>query len=702
MKNISLLLIMSLFASAIFAQTSEKRNLFLVESPTKSPTDQVRKAVVIGMSDYGEGRSLSNTLNDAEDMANVLTQLGFEVTLLKNNDLRNLETNLNNWYTRIEGNDMAVFYFAGHGLEVTGENYLIPIGVELNSQSDVKYSTLNVNQVLDNMNEKRVGMKLLILDACRDNPFKRSWGDRSESKQKGLAQMSPPRGTYIAFAASPGSTAQDGASYNLKNGVFTFFLKQEIIKAGISIDEIFNNVTGYVSNLTNEQQTPFKNSSLSKTFYFIPPSESPLVLLEKANAYNTNKQYNEAFPLYEQSANAGNADAQYRLGNYYYNGWGVKQDLIHAVEWYKRAADQGSDVAQNILAFCYESGYGVTKDNNHAIEWYKRAAEQGNINSQQSVVRLQKIMITEQLHQAATYYINKQYNDAFPLLKQNAEAGNADAEAQNNLGNCYYNGWGVTQDYTHAFEWYRRASEQGYAEAEYNIGVCYANGNGVSKDIKQATEWYKKSAGQGNISAQVALDRLPKTDRMSLMRQANDYYSNKQYEEAFSVYMQLAEAGNADAETQNKLGICYYNGYGTAQDFKQAVYRFGKAADQGNANAQTNLGICYQDGSGVTKDYKEAVNRYKKSAGKGEAKAQINLGVCYYNGWGIKLDYTKAVYWYKKAAEQGKATAQYNLGTCYEDGNGVIKDNTQAAYWYRKAADQGDADAKKALERIMN
>ena len=539
MKHISFLIVLAFFTCVSFAQD---RNFRLVKPPTNNPTSQTRKAVVIGMSDYGEGRTLNNTINDADDMAAVLTQLGFEVTLLKNNDLRSLKTNLDNWYGSIEGNDMAIFYFAGHGMEVNGENYLIPIDAELNSQTDVRYNTLNVNQVLGNMDERQVGMKLIILDACRDNPFKRSWTRGSEDK--GLAGMNAPRGTYIAFAASPGFTAQDGANYNLKNGVFTYYLKQEILKAGISIDDIFNNVTGDVSSLTGDQQTPFKNSSLTKTFYFIPPGESPLALMEKANSFFANKKYEEAVSLYAQVANSGNADAQ------------------------------------NYLGFCYENGYGTTKD------------------------------------------------------------------------------------------------------------------------INQATEWYKKSANLGNINAQQALGRLQKADAEALGRQADSSYNNKRYYDAFPLYKQIADEGNAGADAQNKLGKCYYNGYGTAQDYGQAAYWFRKAADRGDANAQTNLAICYQNGNGVAKDYAQAVEWYKRAANQGDVNAQTNLGVCYYNKWGVKQDYTQAVEWYKKAAEQGKSVAQYNLGTCYEDGNGVKKDNAQAANWYRKAADQGDEDARKALKRL--
>ena len=267
MKTHFLLLTLLLFACSTFAQT---RNLRLVKLPTESPTTEKRKAVVVGMSDYGSReRNLPDAFNDADDMAGVLTQLGFEVTLLKNNDLQNLETNLNNWYKTIERNDMAIFYYAGHGMKIKEVNYLIPVDFPADvEEANVKYKALSVGQVLDNMDEKQVGMKLLILDACQDNPFKRSWSRGSE--EKGLAEMKAPTGIYILFSSWPGSTAQEGSRYNLRNGVFTYFLKQEIVKEGASIDDIINNVAGEGSNLTENRQMPYKSGILTKNFYFKP------------------------------------------------------------------------------------------------------------------------------------------------------------------------------------------------------------------------------------------------------------------------------------------------------------------------------------------------------------------------------------------------------------------------------------------------
>jgi len=265
MKKMSLIVCLLLFTCFSFAQI---RNFKVVNNPTSNPTNQQRKAVVIGMSDYGEGKSLNNTLKDADDMADALTRLGFVVTNLKNNNLRNLQTNLNSWFNTIEFNDIAIFFFAGHGVEVNGANYLIPIEAELHSQADVEYNTLNVNWVLGKMSDKKVSVKLIILDACRDNPFARSWTRGNSSA--GLASMTAPPSTYIAFAAAPGAVAEDGG--NLGNGVFTHFLKQEITKPSVPIDIVFTNVAKGVCDYTDNRQRPFRTSDLTDLFYFVPPS----------------------------------------------------------------------------------------------------------------------------------------------------------------------------------------------------------------------------------------------------------------------------------------------------------------------------------------------------------------------------------------------------------------------------------------------
>ncbi len=248
------------------------------------------------------------------------------------------------------------------------------------------------------------------------------------------------------------------------------------------------------------------------------------------------------------------------------------------------------------------------------------------------------------------HYDAGEYDRAVPLLKAAAEQGHADA--QFNLGNCYYKGEGVKQDYAEAVSWYRKSAEQGHINAQYNLGLCYENGKGVRQDHAEAVKWYRKSAEQGNAYA------------------------------------------------QNNLGVCYKKGRGVGQDYAEAVKWYRKAAEQGNSDAQFNFGLCCANGEGVGQDYAEAVKWFKKAADQKDSDAEYSLGVCYISGKGVTKDYAEALKWFRKSAERGNKFAQYNLGACYEYSKGVKQDIAEAVKWYRKAAEQGDKEAQGALARL--
>ena len=284
---------------------------------------------------------------------------------------------------------------------------------------------------------------------------------------------------------------------------------------------------------------------------------------------------------------------------------------------------------------------------------------------------------------AQTLMAAERYEEAIEMYHRAANQGLA--VAQNDLGECYYNGNGVTTDYGEAAKWYRLAADQGYADAQSHLGDCYYKGNGVTQDYDEAVKWYRLAAEQENASAQNMLGVC--------------YYNGEgvpqDYEEAVRWFRLAAEQENASA--QDNLGVCYCDGEGVPQDYEEAVRWFRLAADQGLATAQRNLGSCYRDGRGVTQDYEEAVRWYRLAADQGYAAAQSLLGNCYYNGNGVTQDYDEAVKWYRLAADQGLAAAQYSLGACYCNGQGVPKDYTEAVKWFRLAAEQGYAEAQRGL-----
>jgi TPR repeat protein len=161
-----------------------------------------------------------------------------------------------------------------------------------------------------------------------------------------------------------------------------------------------------------------------------------------------------------------------------------------------------------------------------------------------------------------------------------------------------------------------------------------------------------------------------------------------------------AKAGNQAA--QARLGWMYHSGQGTPQDDTQAVYWYGKAADQGNALAQLAVGISYASGRGVTQDYEQAANFFRKSAAQGNVSAQFDLGEAYYNGQGVPKDYAEAVLWYRKAADQGNDAAEDNLGFAYAIGQGAPQDDAQAMLWYKKAVERNNPYAEYDLSTIYD
>jgi uncharacterized caspase-like protein len=218
---------------------------------------EYRTALIIGNSAYESGH-LNNPVNDATDMASALKGLGFEVILRKNADLQVMEESLEELGNRLKRGGVGLFYFAGHGVQVGGTNYLIPIGARIRKESDVKYRAMDVGKVLDELANANNSLNIIILDACRDNPFASSF----RSATRGLAIVSnAPGGTFISYATGPGQVAQDGAG---RNSPFTSSLLEFIKTPGIPIEQVFKKVR---QKLIPMRQTPWELSSIKGDFF---------------------------------------------------------------------------------------------------------------------------------------------------------------------------------------------------------------------------------------------------------------------------------------------------------------------------------------------------------------------------------------------------------------------------------------------------
>lgn len=222
--------------------------------------EPLRVALVIGNATYREG-PLKNPVNDAKAMTAVLTEQGFSVIYRQNATKAEMESAIADFGEKLEEGATGLFYYAGHGMQVNGRNYLIPVDAEIKSEQRVRLTTVDVDVVLDQMAAAQSRINMVILDACRNNPFE----GRLRSTGGGLAQINAPQGTLIAYATAPGRVAADGAG---SNGLYTEELVRAIRQPGLKVEEVFKLVRAAVTRRSNGAQTPWEASSLVGDFYF--------------------------------------------------------------------------------------------------------------------------------------------------------------------------------------------------------------------------------------------------------------------------------------------------------------------------------------------------------------------------------------------------------------------------------------------------
>ena len=221
-------------------------------------------ALVIGNADYPLSK-LKNPVNDARAMAARLEGLGFEVLAHENAKKAEMAKALVTFKRKMKGRPAALVYFAGHGLQVDDHNWLIPVDAEIEHEDEVSLNAIKADDILAHMDDKGMQAKLLILDACRDNPFERKF----RGAGRGLAHMSAPKGSLIAYATSPGKTASDGEG---DNGLYTSELLKVITTPGLAVEQMFKQVRKAVIEASDGRQVPWEATSLVEEFHFVPAS----------------------------------------------------------------------------------------------------------------------------------------------------------------------------------------------------------------------------------------------------------------------------------------------------------------------------------------------------------------------------------------------------------------------------------------------
>jgi hypothetical protein len=238
------------------------RNLALQQTARPVAAQEQRVALVIGNNAYKEA-PLTNPVNDAKAMADALREAGFAVTLRTDITHREFLGALRDFGDALRKGGVGIFYFAGHGMQIKGRNYLIPAGATIEREDEVAYAAVDAQAVLDKMEAAGNATNLMILDACRNNPFARSF----RSSVQGLAQMEAPLGTLVAFATAPGAVASDGTG---QNGLYTQHLLQAMRVPGVKVEDVFKQTRAAVRRDSQGKQIPWESTSMEGDFYFVP------------------------------------------------------------------------------------------------------------------------------------------------------------------------------------------------------------------------------------------------------------------------------------------------------------------------------------------------------------------------------------------------------------------------------------------------
>jgi len=244
-------------------------SLALATAAPRLIAQESRHALVIGNNAYLHARPLDNPTNDATSIADSLEQVGFEVTLRTDTDLKSLKGAVREFVQKLPKGAVALVFYAGHGVQVKGQNYLIPIDAEMAEEYEVPDETLPMDTLMRGLEQAGTALNILILDCCRDDPYSRSWrGTRSAAGTGGLVMPADmPQGMFIAFSTSPGRTAEDGDG---KNSPYSAALAKELLTPGMDFEKVFKNVGAQVAKTTGGLQEPWVNTKFYGSFVFNP------------------------------------------------------------------------------------------------------------------------------------------------------------------------------------------------------------------------------------------------------------------------------------------------------------------------------------------------------------------------------------------------------------------------------------------------
>ncbi len=690
------------------------------ESAPVGPAPRV--ALVIGNSAYVNVNALPNPTNDARLIAEKLWQAGFEVIESTDADKATMLADLASFQSRLREGSEAVFYYAGHGVQIGGRNYLLPVSIAPTSVEDLKAQSVDAQMVVDIMSNSGAKLNLILLDACRNNPFNSISQDDaakiasrsialggtkedatrgltllSDVSSAGLAEMTAGKvETMISFATAPGTKALDGDG---RHSPYTEALAANIDQPGLEIADLFRRVRAQVREATGGNQITWTTSTLESQFYFDPTGNDPrqtttgmavegdtLGILPPERVVDRafwrtirDSKRKDAFEAYLSTMTDGAFRAEAAAALLALGGdpkvFDQQDPLLPKLRptgTRQTQADAKADAVDSLTRAPVSVAIGTAAlplswGNAGGWFWIAEPPRLGQITGTSGTT----------LGGGAVQWLTP--GDRLAYQPKVGTTGGVDTFSGAVLGEG-----GQTTPVK--------------AQIETSIDACDIMA-GNPYDSQRVTAGTRQFIIDLHYDAAIVVCEIAVANHPDVPRfwaeLARSYRSAGRYEEALTWQQKAVDAGYVNAMVY--LGQMYLDGQAVPKDDAKAKQLFEAAAAKGETAAFTALAWIYRAGVGVPQDYAKALAYYREGASRGNDWAMTNIGEFYKEGYGVTADPAEAVRWYTAGAKSGELTAQTRLARMYQTGDGVEKDFAKARFWFETAASRGVPNALTRL-----
>lgn len=696
-----------------------------------------RVALVIGNQDYQYVEPLENPLNDTKEITRVLQESDFDVTVGLNLTKKDLEKVVRRFLRELNDGDTALFYYSGHALQVGEANFILPVDAKLTSQYDLEFESLKVSHLLDYM-KAASSLQIVMLDACRDNPFEIGslfWGEQEYSlgKTRGLRRIPNKLGAFISYATRPGQVAFDGEG---PMSPFTSSVVSNALHPSLEIKDLMTRVRDEVVKKTGGQQIPYEDSTLVTNFYFVPPKPEPIVTAHhRVSVPVDSETFSLSIPEPVQpeggalqvtlnltpekgelhlpggkivgegdvleasdlaglqfvptSSSVGDVEL---IGYEVTDQWGGTVSAIASVTVAQSSAPSAEDTSAEdqerhlamLKAWMTEAATGAVEADIGVgpVATYPKAPADGLPASSAWV----KVLSADPDLQLASDGRLLQEGDRFPIAALSTLTVRPQIGSEQEAGR---------------FSLELPAAADGAVETITQIVQPR-----VTQCDELATQPFDLQAvTEGRLANDLdpaavekacaaAMEKYPSVGRFVFQRGRGTFAAGD-LEQTAKYFDQAYQMGHVRAGYV--LGRLHYLGAGLDRNREKAVELYRKAAGRGDAYAMHSLGMAEIKGEGTPKDEEAGLEKLLQSVEAGHTFSFNAIGDFYLRGGPVQEDIQRAVYYFNRSAARNDIYGFQNMGVLFREGKGVPQDFSSALGWFKKAHDGGHPSAGTAI-----